>query len=91
MYYVYTIAVPILLIVAIIIIKWPVRGVKSYAQIGVHCSFFFLFYALLLYYLESENFINASYSFLAVLLFYAIPSSVITVILWLVFLLKKIT
>jgi len=69
MYYFYIFFIPIVIIGASFYLEGKPTEKRNFVNFSFKIFKTFITYALLLYYLESENFINSGYSFLTVFMF----------------------
>ena len=84
----YTIFIPILILVFNYFIERKPNDIKGVVDLLFKTFKDFIFYALLLYYIGGEHFLNVGLSFLTVIMF-AIPLGIIAIPLKLYYFFKK--
>ncbi len=88
-YYLYVFIIPLL----IAIVGYFMEGKPNKSRVWVNFLFNFfkrcIFYALFLYYLGGEHFVNVGLSFISVLIYFAIPLGVVIIPLKVYYFLKK--
>lgn len=87
MFYVYTILIPFAISLILYFIKKP-NTVTKYLNFFITLIIILFGYALLMYFLEMEKVVTSGWVFYS-LIFFLIPSFVITLILRLIFFLKN--
>ena len=88
MFYIYTILIPILIFVAGFYLEGKPNKKRDVVSFLFKIFKTFFTYALLLYFLEMENYINSGWSFYS-MLFFLIPFGIIIIPFKCYFLLKK--
>lgn len=89
MFYVYTIVVPVLmLLINYSLIKPKPKVLIEYVGLLLKTAPYLFGYAFFLYFLEKENYINTSWTFYTVL-FFSIPITLIALLIKIIYWIKK--
>jgi hypothetical protein len=87
-YYLYTFIIPLLIIVAGFFLEGKPTKTRELINFLFNVFKYYIFYALLLYYLGGEHFVNVGLSFITVLIF-TIPLGIVIIPLKVYYFFKK--